>query len=211
VSEEVFGALSALLASQEIELVDLTVGSGLVRVTVDRPGGVDLDCLAGAHQRISAALDELDPLPGRYTLEVTSPGVEHPLREAGQFVRAVGQTVEVRGVTGAGEGRPQANPGEARREGGVGHFRGVLASADADGIVMEGPEVPGGSLRLRYGEVEDARTVLEWGPRPRPGGGRSGKRHKSQQKKVETTGGSTGANQAAGPSQNTRTERAGTR
>ena len=54
--------------------------SGVLLVTVDRAGGVDLDALTDANRTVSALLDELDPIPGRYTLEVSSPGVERALR-----------------------------------------------------------------------------------------------------------------------------------
>ncbi|HZD65206.1 MAG TPA: hypothetical protein VE152_03830, partial [Acidimicrobiales bacterium] len=79
-----------------LELFDLEVGAGLVRVLVDRPGGVDLDTLSLANRSISAALDQDDPLPGRYTLEVSSPGLERPLRTPAHFARFQGETVKVK-------------------------------------------------------------------------------------------------------------------
>lgn len=151
--DELHDVLSSLLAAHGLDLVDLEVGPGLVRVTVDRPGGIDLDGLASANRAISAALDELDPMPGRYTLEVSSPGVERRLRTPEQFARAVGETVSVRTV---------ADAAGARR------VQGRLAAADATGFCLEGPEVAGGSQRLSYDEVERARTVFEWGAAPAP-------------------------------------------
>ncbi len=92
-------------------------------MTVDRPGGVDLDALAEANRAVSRALDELDPFPGRYTLEVSSPGLERRLRTPAHFARAVGETVTVRTL-----------PGTAA----VRRVRGVLAAADDDGVRPRG-------------------------------------------------------------------------
>ena len=52
-------------------------------VFVDRDGGVGLDQLGEATRDVSAALDELDPMPGRYTLSVSSPGLERPAAHPG--------------------------------------------------------------------------------------------------------------------------------
>ncbi|MDA8357164.1 MAG: ribosome maturation factor RimP [Actinomycetota bacterium] len=146
-AEELNAVLVGLLASRDLELVDVEIAAGTVKVTVDRPGGVDLDSIAGAHRVISGALDELDPFPGRYTLEVSSPGVERRLRTPAHFARAVGEVVSVRTVPGV----------EPRRA------RGRLARVDEDGFVLEGDDVPG-ELKFCFADVERARTVFTWGP-----------------------------------------------
>lgn len=153
-TDELRSALARLLAASDLELVDVQRSAGLVRVTVDRPGGVDVDVLADLHRQVASTLGHLDPARAQGTLEVTSPGVERPLRRPEHFTRAVGETIDIR----------------IRPESGSAHqLRGVLAQADEDGFVVEGDGVPGSSLRIRYEEVERARTVLEWGPGPRPG------------------------------------------
>jgi len=140
----------------DVELFDLEVGRGLVRVLLDRPGGVDLDTLTVANRAISAALDAADPLPGRYMLEVSSPGLERRLRTPEQFGRYVGQEVKVKTRPGvAGERR----------------VRGCLVAAGEAGITVAGE---GEERFIPYGDIEAARTVFEWGPAPRPGkGGRN--------------------------------------
>jgi ribosome maturation factor RimP len=116
---------------------------------VDRTGGVDLEAIAAATRAVSAVLDGHDPMPGqRYTLEVSSPGVERRLRTPSHFQRAVGETVSVRTAAGG--------KGERR-------VTGRLKSADDEGFVLEGQELPEGERRLAYDEVERARTVFEWG------------------------------------------------
>nr|MDT0666278.1 ribosome maturation factor RimP [Micromonospora sp. DSM 115978] len=66
----------------------------VVRVVVDRDGGIDLDAVAEASRLVSAVLDEgRGPLPGAYVLEVTSPGVDRPLTRPRHWQRAVGRLV----------------------------------------------------------------------------------------------------------------------
>ncbi|HTZ09583.1 MAG TPA: ribosome maturation factor RimP [Acidimicrobiales bacterium] len=147
--------LASTVASLGLELLDVERRAAVVRVVVDRPGGVDLDAVADATRAVSEVLDGHDPFPGhRYTLEVSSPGVERPLRTPAHFVRAVGEVVSVRTAAG----------GEGERR-----LTGRLTGADDDGIVLEGDEVPGGERRLRYDEIERARTVFTWGATPPPG------------------------------------------
>jgi len=155
VTERLVDALSPVLQAAGLELVDVVVGGAQVQVTVDREGGIDLDALADANREVSRTLDELDPFPGSYTLEVSSPGLERRLRTPAHFTRAVGETVTVRTL-------PDAQV-VARR------VRGKLRGADDEGITLEGPEVPEGSMRIAYGQIERARTVFEWGPEPKPG------------------------------------------
>ena len=150
VTERLVDALSPVLQASGLELVDVVVGGAQVQVTVDRPGGVDLDALAEANREVSHALDRLDPFSGSYTLEVSSPGLERRLRTPAHFARAIGETVSVRTIPGATDA--------ARR------VRGVLAGADESAITLEGPEVPGGCARILYDQIERARTVFEWGP-----------------------------------------------
>jgi ribosome maturation factor RimP len=141
-----------VLTSAGLELWDLEVSAGLVRILVDRPGGVDLDALDGIARRISAALDAHDEVApsGRYHLEVGSPGVERTLRTRDHFRRFVGALVSVK----------TTEPIDGSRR-----FQGVLVDADDQGLALDGA----GPSRLAYRQIEKARTVLVWGPAPRPG------------------------------------------
>jgi ribosome maturation factor RimP len=154
VGEAVRSALAgAGPALADVELFDLEVGRGLVRVLLDRPGGVDLDTLTAANRAISAALDAADPMPGRYMLEVSSPGLERRLRTPEQFGRYVGQEIRLKTRPGV--------PGERR-------VRGRLTAAGEAGVTMAGA---GEDRFISYEDIEAARTVFEWGPAPRPGKG----------------------------------------
>jgi ribosome maturation factor RimP len=154
-------ALVAPIASDlQLDLYDIEQRGATMRVTLDTPpgsdAGVDLDQLALATRLISRELDHQDPIPGKYTLEVTSPGVERTLRTAAHYQREVGKLINVR-LTNVG--------GEDRR------FDGVLVSADdttATFRVGDGDDATERVVELA--EVDRARTVFEWGPQPKKGG-----------------------------------------
>jgi ribosome maturation factor RimP len=150
-----------LVTAAGLEVWDVETGPGLVRVLVDRPGGVDLDALGSLNTTISRALDAAPTAApsGRYQLEVSSPGVERPLRTPGHFARFVGETVAVKTVPGA-EG--------SRR------VRGLLRAVDAAGISVAPEDEPGGAeLHISFDDIQKAHPVLIWGPSPKPGRGRA--------------------------------------
>ena len=80
VVERVHPLVAPILADLGLELYDLEHAGGILKVVIDRDGGVDLEEIALATRLISRELDHSDPIPGRYTLEVGSPGLERPLR-----------------------------------------------------------------------------------------------------------------------------------
>ena len=142
-------ALSPILQARGLDLVDVEMHGAQLTVFVDREGGINLDELGEATRDVSAALDDIDPIPGRYTLSVSSPGLERRLRTPAHFARALGETVTV---------RIHAGTADVRR------VTGTLQSADETGCTLVGPEVPEGELRVAYDQIERARTVFEWGP-----------------------------------------------
>ncbi|HVA06139.1 MAG TPA: ribosome maturation factor RimP [Acidimicrobiales bacterium] len=149
---DLIDALSPLLATRGLDLVDIELHGAEVIVFVDRDGGIDLDALSDATRAVSGALDEIDPFPGHYTLSVSSPGLERRLRTSAHFARAVGEGVTVRVHGGTADVR---------------RISGTLEAADEAGCTVSGPDVPGGTVRLSYDEIERARTVFEWGPQPK--------------------------------------------
>ena len=70
VTERVHALVEPLLAAHGVEVVDVEQLGATLRVTVDRPGGIDLDAVSEATLVVSDALDRHDPIPGRYTLEI---------------------------------------------------------------------------------------------------------------------------------------------
>jgi ribosome maturation factor RimP len=150
--DSVTEAVAPVVSSLGVELVDVEHLGGVLRLVVDEPGGIGLDRIAEVTRAASRALDLADPLPGRYTLEVSSPGLERPLRTPAQFARAVGQKVAVRA-------RPTFE-GERR-------ITGVLVDATDEQVVVRTDA--GDEVTVPYGEVDRARTVFEYGPAPKPG------------------------------------------
>lgn len=162
--EPVLGALG--LSLYDVELVGSGGRSRTVRVLVDdtqTAEGIGLDQIAAATEAVSPALDRAtdDPatgvariLPGAYTLEVSSPGLERPLRTLEHWQGAIGATVSVR----------TSHADETLRR------RGVVMVVDGDGADLE---IDGVLERVAFADIVQARTVFEWGPAPKPGGPKS--------------------------------------
>lgn len=151
-----------IVTDLHLDLYDLEFRGGTLRITLDTPpgspGGVDLDQLALATRLIGREFDHADPVPGHYTLEVTSPGVERTLRTPAHFQRELGKTVAI---------RLRDTAGDARR------LQGVLSAADEHGatLLLDTPGPDGATERVvPYHLIDRARTVFVWGPAPKPGG-----------------------------------------
>ena len=88
-----------LLEREGVDLVDLelkgTPGRQILRVFVDVEGGITIDQCVVLSRKISDLLDRKDPIPGGYRLEVSSPGVDRPLKQPRDFQRNVGREVKV--------------------------------------------------------------------------------------------------------------------
>jgi len=145
VTEHVRELVEPLLAGAGLRLWDVEHAGSTLRVTVDRDGGVDLDALAEATRVVSGALDRADPVPGRYTLEVSSPGLERSLRTPAHFRHSVGADVTVKTTPGSEERR----------------LEGRLEAADDEGVVVAGRRIP-------YADIERARTTFTWGSPSKP-------------------------------------------
>jgi ribosome maturation factor RimP len=92
--------LEPVVADAGYDLEDVTVSAAgrrsVVRIIVDRDGGIDLDAVAEVSRDVSSALDETDVMgDAPYTLEVTSPGVDRPLTQPRHWRRAIGRLVAV--------------------------------------------------------------------------------------------------------------------
>ena len=89
-----------ILDSLGLELVEVVYSSGgrkgLLRVFIDKSGGVTLEDCEKASQYLGHALDVEDTIPISYTLEVSSPGLDRPLKRREDFLRSVGKLVRVR-------------------------------------------------------------------------------------------------------------------
>jgi ribosome maturation factor RimP len=146
--ETIVAAVEPVLAPLGLELFDVQfTGAGrarTVRVVVDCDGGVDLDAITAASERIQPVLDDLDGL-GPFALEVSSPGLERSLSRPEHFRRAVGETVSVKVRDAEAEGR---------------RIRGQLVAADDRGVTVAAEH---GAEQADYDQITQARTVFEWG------------------------------------------------
>lgn len=147
--------IEPVVAGAGLELVELTFGGQrgrkVLRVTIDREGGVDLDSIAEVSERLSRRLDVEGFDPGPYSLEVSSPGVERPLRRSDEFARRIGEKVKVKTAEPVGGSRVHT---------------GTLVSASDDGVTIA---TEAGERRVAYDDIASARTVFEWGPRTAAG------------------------------------------
>jgi len=141
-----------------LDLYDIEYTGGIVRIVVDTqpggPAGVSLENIALITRLVSREFDHSDPVPGRYTLEVTSPGLERTLRLPRHFVREVGKTIAVR--------LSSALNGQRR-------IQGDLVSASEDTIVVRLTDNALTEVTIPLSIVERAKTVFQWGPTPKPG------------------------------------------
>jgi ribosome maturation factor RimP len=158
--EAVRTAVEPAVGALGLDLYDLElVGGGAsrtLRVTVTRPGGVDLDSITAVTRAVSPIVDEADTISGSYLLEVSSPGIERSLRRPEHYTSALGEEISVKFHTGAGPRR----------------VRGVLRAFDGERCVVE---TDGGDEAIPLVDVTQARTVFEWGPQSRPAPSEHGK------------------------------------
>jgi ribosome maturation factor RimP len=134
-----------VLAELGFELVELEFvpgpGGGTLRIYIDNPEGIDVDDCADVSHVVSEMLDADDPFPGRYSLEVSSPGLDRILRTPEHFARYVDNRVKVE-LAVAREGRKR--------------YTGMLRRADGESIEME---VDNFSVSIRLAEISRARLA----------------------------------------------------
>lgn len=147
--DEVRELAEAVARRRSLTLWDVSIDGGpgrsIVKVYVDGDDGVDLDTVAEVAEELSRGLDLKDPLPGRYTLEVSSPGLERTLRSPEHFSLSVGRRVVVKT-------KAPLVGNSNRVEGSI-----VDAGAEKVRLALEEQEV-----ELPYEEIKAARTVFEW-------------------------------------------------
>jgi ribosome maturation factor RimP len=163
-------ALAPLLSAHGVDLVDLdwlTERAGwTLRITIERPGstdgggGVTLDDCAEVSRDASAVLDAEDLVPHRYHLEVSSPGLDRPLRTPAEIARFVGKPAKVKLSEPAADGQKV--------------LRGTLADAPEGRVAVV---VDGKRVEAPYASVVEAHLVFELHPQPKkkPKAARGGK------------------------------------
>jgi ribosome maturation factor RimP len=99
IKEKIAGLIAPIIDAHQIDLIDIELkgkpGQLVLRIYVDMVGGIGLDQCAVISREISDVLDMADLIQGRYRLEVSSPGLDRPLKSARDFERNIGRQVRV--------------------------------------------------------------------------------------------------------------------
>lgn len=132
-----------------VEVLELELrGRGraqVLTVVLDADEPVEADVVERVSQELSRALDQADPLPGSYTLEVSTPGLGRPLQSGRDFRRQRGHEVRiVRGAPGAGA---------------TSSLQGVVLAADDQAVTLD---VAGSEVRVPLSDVVRGKVVLPW-------------------------------------------------
>ncbi len=161
VTERVRAIVDPLVADRGFSVYDIERHGPVLRISVaagpqgDTPSIDDLTAISRA---VSRVVDEDDPIDGKYTLEVSSPGLERPLRTREHFEAAVGEVVLVT---------------TRRTDGATRRLRGELRAVADDGVTVAVVEQDGDDpddATIAFDDIEKARTLFEWGPTTKPGG-----------------------------------------
>ena len=148
--EEVKDLAEAVTRRRSLRLWDVEMGGqpgrAIVRVFVDSDSGVDLDTVAEVAEEISRGLDLRDPIQGRYTLEVSSPGLERTLRSKDHFKLS--------------EGREAVIKTQRQLVESTNRIEGKIVSAGDSAVLVASRDR---EIEIPYDEIRSARTVFEWG------------------------------------------------
>lgn len=164
--DEISQWAAELLRDADLVLYDVELDGGILRVTVQRDGGVGLDDIARFSRALSAILDTHDPIRAGYTLEVSSPGLERKLRTPAHWQGAVGESVRVKLHKGVADDR---------------RISGTVAAADDGAVTITLAD--GGTHRVAFTDIDTARTVFVWETTPKPGKSPASKKSSSPTKK----------------------------
>ncbi|MFP4561066.1 MAG: ribosome maturation factor RimP [Thiohalorhabdus sp.] len=129
------------------ELVELELvgggGNRVLRLFIDAPSGVTLDDCAAVSEAVEEVLDAEDPIPGEYSLEISSPGVDRPLRKPDDYRRFAGEQVKVKTF----------GPINGQRS-----FTGTLVGLEEEQVIVETPE---GRAAIPREQVAKAHLVAD--------------------------------------------------
>ena len=148
--EEVRDLAEAVVRRRRLDLWDVELGGqpgrSILKVFVTGEGdGPDLDTVAEVSEEISRGLDLKDPIPGHYTLEVSTPGLERNLRRSEHFARSIGAKVSIKT-------RERLFNNSHRID-------GTIKSASDNTIELD---VDGTGVSVPLDQIRQARTVFEW-------------------------------------------------
>lgn len=140
-----------------LELVELEFKpegrSMALRVFIDKPGGVTLDDCVDVSREFSAVLEVEDPIRSAYRLEVSSPGLERPLKKPADFEKFAGKPVKIK----THEALDPDERGRTRKT-----FTGILLGIAGDLVRVEQTDKKGGVVEIPYNEIAKANLEIEF-------------------------------------------------
>jgi ribosome maturation factor RimP len=147
-AEEVSHLIEPVLDELDLELVDVEYvterGRPILRVTIDKPGGIIVDDCAAVSREIGDLIEINDTLSGKYVLEVSSPGLNRRLKKEKDFVQAVGKKVRLKTVS----------PIDKKR-----NFEGKLLSFEEGTLLMD---LGNSQVQLSLMDLKKANLVYEF-------------------------------------------------
>lgn len=151
VREAVQAVAERVTAGRGFELVDVELKNGpggrVVRVFVDKEGGIGLDDLQSVSEEVSAILDAEDRIPSAYTLEVSSPGLDRPLRGEADYRRFAGKLAKLSSY----------EPVDGRR-----HWTGRLVAVEDGAVVLTLPAEGDAPCRIPLDKIAHGRLEVEF-------------------------------------------------
>ena len=143
--KSILEALSSPASEHGIEIVTVEIigssRSPVIRVYIDTEQGVSFTELSESQEWIGALLDEIDPFPGAYTLEVSSPGIDRPLRTPEHFSRYIGEDARIRTIAPLDDSS---------------NFKGTLCAADDDSVTIS---IDGAERRIPFSDIKRANLI----------------------------------------------------
>lgn len=156
-AERVRARIEPIVVGKGFGLWDIEWTGSILRVFIEHPAqlddplaGVTLEDCAHISRAVSLALDEVDVIPGAYNLEVSSPGLDKPLRSANDFKRQIGRLAKCKLKEAASDGQMA--------------LRGTILAVGSESIDME---VDGNPFTVALANIREAKLVFEVGGEPK--------------------------------------------
>jgi ribosome maturation factor RimP len=150
VQERVADLVAPIIKELGLALVDVEYSrqgaAQVLRIFIEREGGVTVDELQAASRILEKTLEVEEILSGRYRLEVSSPGIDRPLKRPADFRKRIGERIRLKAFSSLPDGK--------RR------LKGTLLDASDDEILLEADS--GDRLAIPYREISSAAPEIDW-------------------------------------------------
>jgi len=146
---DIWSLIEPVVEGMGYEVVDIEYRphptDGLLRIYIDGPNGIVLEDCSAVSLQISSVLDVEDPIPGQFNLEISSPGMDRPLRKVADFERFTGSTVKIKLTVPTLEGQR--------------NFTGKLKGIENEDVILE---MDGETHYLALDSIDKARIVPQF-------------------------------------------------